>query len=101
MEEKAELMALSSSSAQRSLRLRVKSRSEKENTCPLMDQAQGEANKKLPVTLKSKHVQEALNRLNTSKKIWEAEEVTQRRKAKIAKADVIILKARVVEAEAH
>jgi hypothetical protein len=75
----------------------VKSRGEKENT-PLMDQAQGgAANKKC----KSKHAQEVLNRLNTTKKIREAEKVTQRQKVELAKADEIILKARVVEAEAH
>jgi hypothetical protein len=42
-----------------------------------------------------------LNRLNMMKKMREAEEITQRQKAERAKAEEIILKARVVEAEAH
>jgi hypothetical protein len=88
MEEKARIMASSSSSERRSLRLRVRSRSEKENTSPLMDQAQGEAaNKKC----KSKHAEEVVNRLETAKKIQEAEEVTQCQKAETAKADEIIV----------
>jgi hypothetical protein len=92
------MKALSSSSEQRSLRLKVRSRGEKENTRPLMDQAHGEAAIK---KCKSKHAEEVVNRLETAKKIREAEEVIKRRKAEIAKGDELILKARVVEAEAH
>jgi hypothetical protein len=98
MEDKAEMKALSSSSEQRSLRLKVRSRGEKENTRPLMDQAHGEAAIK---KCKSKHAEEVVNRLETAKKVREAEEVIKRRKAEIAKGDELILKARVVEAEAH
>jgi hypothetical protein len=58
MEEKAEIMALSSSSEQRSSRIRVKSTNEKENIPPA--QAQGEAKcigKQCQVMSKSKRAQ--------------------------------------------